>query len=709
MPPRLSLPSCFWCIIAFWIHAAHLSCAIDVQALLESTNVLDLLDRRAAAEDRERPSRASSTTPERAIDLHDLKQDLRWGRLGRIEMVAPTLLKAQPDDPQLNGLYGILLATRGDLDAARICMGKARTSDLGIHSARLIESLIFRQEGQKEKALQAAQQAVKGDPAHPFAWNVLGRATLDAGDLPAALRHFQRAVELNDRFYPGHLNVGAIALQLTNAPLAVTAFSKAAELDPAASAPRFGLALSLVAQGQQPAAITQLREGLQHQPDDPLLLPRLTELLLNTGQIDEAYAQAQRMERLRMPEASLLLADACLRRGDYAQATTQLARLPTRDAQRQYLEAYRLIALQDFAGALTCLDQTRTSNPGHFGAPLTALAVRIRLGQPCGLDDVSAAQWPTETRSMARFLLACDQLTRNERDAAHRQFLLSEGFVAGFSLAGIDAATLQAALPADSAREFAIGMVLRLKGMKAASRDAFQRMLERHPPSFMAHYSLALSALESSDRASARQHLSQCLELAPRFFPALYTLGELVFSAGDPSGAAPFFERAQRVKADPGLALRLGLIYENAGKLEEAEHQYREVVRLAPELFAGYNQLAWFLASRGWKLDEALQLAQRADSLYPGNSSILDTLGWIHHLQQRPVEAMEALRRASVANPANPTIWYHLAVVHHSAGNSSDALAALDRALSGSAPFKDRQAASELKEKIRTPDTGRRE
>jgi tetratricopeptide (TPR) repeat protein len=709
MHPRPSIPWFFWLLLALWIHPVHFSSAVDVEALLGSTNVLDLLDRRAAAEDRERLTRSSPATPPRAIDLHDLKQDLRWGRLERIESVAPTLLQAQPDDPQLNGLYGIFLATRGDLDAARVCMDKARTSDLGIHSARLIESLILRQQGEREKAVQAAQQAVNGDPAHPFAWNVLGRATLDAGDLPGALRHFQRAVELNERFYPGHLNVGAIALQLTNAPLAVTAFSKAAELEPQASPPRFGLALSLAAQGQYAAAIIQLREGLKHHPDDPLLLPRITELLLRTGQVEEAYAQAQRMERLRMPGSALLLADACLRRGDYAQAATQLAQLPVQDAQRQYLEAYRLIALQDFAGALTCLDQTQALNPGHLGAPLTALAVRIRLGQPCGLDDVRTSQWPAETRSMARFFLACDHLVRNETDAAYRQFQLSEGFVTGFSLTGIDPATLREAIPADSAKEFAIGMVVHLKGMKSAASDAFKRMLERHPKSFMAHYSLALSALESADRPLARQHLAQCLEQAPRFFPALYTLGELIFAAGDPSGATPYFERAQSVKADPGLALRLGLIHENAGKLVEAEHQYREVVRLAPEFFAGYNQLAWFLASRGLKLDEALQLAQRADALFPGNSSILDTLGWIHHLQQRPMQAVESLRRAAAANPANPTIWYHLAVVHQAAGNSSEALAALERALALPTAFNDRQAAAELRDKIRAPVAGRRE
>lgn len=682
--------------------------AVEIPLLAGPTNVLEMLDRSGAREERDRRARESGSVPSQSVDLEDLKQDLRWGRLGRIETAAPALLASRPDDPQVNGLYGIFLATRGEVDAARACMEKARPSELSIHSARLIEALILRHQGDPSGSQRVAQQAVEGDPAHPFAWNVLGRATLDTGDTAKALQQFQRAVALNERFYPGHLNVGAVALQMGDPDLAITAFSKAVQLDPGAVAPRYGLALSLESLGQYPPAINQLREGLNRHREDPLLLPKLTELLLQTGQASEAYTNALRMEQLDLPGAAVMLADASLRQGDYARAATHLAKASPGDASRHYLEGYRLMALQQHAPALAAMVQSLTLNPGHLGAPLALLALRSRLGQPSGITERDIDVWPESTRPMARFLLGCAHVAQTNPAAGYAQLQAAEGFVPGFSMTGTDAALLQKALSPGTAPDLAMGVLLNTKGMKDAARAAFDRITKAHPESFLANYWLGVVALESGDRTRAKALFVRSVEQAPTFFAGLYIAGELTFAAGDPPAATAFFQRAQAVKADSGLAMRLGLLRENAGDLAQAEHQYREVIRLAPDFFAGYNQLAWFLASRGQKMDEALQLAQRADALYPGNSSILDTLGWIHHQQQRPDLALEHLRRAAAASPGNPTIWYHLGVVYQANTNAPEAQRALEKALSLPTPFTDRNAATQLLETLRNPKVGAR-
>ncbi len=706
--PRTRLPVLLQprTLLACWLGLLATARAVEIQVLPGTSNVVELLDRSMLRGTRGPAGPAPGTAAPRDAGIDDLRQALRTGRLGRIEALAPALLAAQPDDPQLNGLHGIALASRGDLNAARECLRKARGADSAANHARLIEAILLRQQGDRPGAVRAAQEAVDADPGHPFAWNVLGRAVLDAGDLPGALRHFQKAIELNEAFYPAHLNLGAIAFQQANTTVAVTAFSKAADLEPAAVAPRFGLALSLEAQGQLPPAIDQLRQGLDRSPDDPLLLPKLTELLLRTGQADEGLTNALRMDQLQMPGAPLLLADAFLRRGDDTAAAAQLARVPASDPHRHYLAGYRHIARQEYREALAAMEQVLSLAPAHRGAPLALIALRSRLAQPTGLQADALAQWPADTARIAHFLVGCDLLTRTQAVAAHLNLQSATDCVPGYNLLGVDPDTLQKAVPPSAAPDLALGVLLHVKGLNAAARAAFERMLQTNPDSFMAHYWLGLASLDAGDRPSARTRFLRCADLAPTFFPALYAAGELTFSAGDPAGAAPLFQRARKVAPDPGLALRLGLIHENAGNLPEAERHYRDVVHLAPNFFAGYNQLAWFLASRGKNLEEALRLAERADSLLPGNSSILDTLGWIHHQLNRPEAALDHLRRAAAASPANPTIWYHLGAVHHQAGNMADAKTALEKALALPTPFTSRQAAAELLEKVRAQGTG---
>lgn len=687
-------------LLACWLGMLATAQAVEIQVLPGTSNVVELLDRSVLRGNR---GPAGPTPGTGGID--DLRQALRTGRLGRIEALAPGLLAAQPDDPQLNGLHGIALASRGDLNAARDCLQKARAAGSAANHARLIEAILLRQQGDRPGAVRAAQEAVDADPGHPFGWNVLGRAVLDTGDLPGALRHFQKAIELNEAFYPAHLNLGAVAFQQANPSLAATAFSKAADLEPTAVAPRFGLALSLEAQGQFPPAIDQLRLGLDRNPDDPLLLPKLTEILLRSGQANEGLTNALRMDQLQMTGAPLLLADAFLRRGDDTAAAAQLARVPATDPHRHYLAGYRHIARREYREALAAMEQVLSLAPAHRGAPLALIALRSRLAQPTGLPADTLARWPADTARIAHFLAGCDLLTQTQAVAAHLQFQSAAGCVPGYNLLGVDVATLQKAIPPSAAPDLALGVLLHIKGLNGAARAAFERMLQTNPNSFMAHYWLGLAALDAGDRPSARTRFLRCLDLAPTFFPALYAAGELTFSAGDPAGATPLFERARKVAPDPGLALRLGLIHENAGNLAEAERHYRDVVHLAPGFFAGYNQLAWFLASRGRNLEEALRLAERADSLLPGNSSILDTLGWIHHQLNRPEAALDHLQRAAAASPANPTIWYHLGAVHHRAGNIADAKTALERALSLPTPFTSRQAAVELLEKLRAQGT----
>lgn len=634
-------------------------------------------------------------------DLTAFREDLRRGRLQRMALLAPVHLPTRSEDPELNGYIALLRAVNGQATESRQAARAAEADAKGRFLARLAESILRRRAGDLTGALAMAREATELDANHPYGWNVLGRVMLESGDRTNAMAGFRRAVGVSADFYPGWLNLGALSLDAGDPASARSAFTQAAGLEARAVEPRYGLALALEASGELAEALSTLREGDRLRPGHPLLLPRLTDLQMRSGRWSEARTNAQRMASLALPGAAIALANIALHDGDESAAERELGRANDQDPNRHYLEGYRWLALGRLAEAQQSFERVLEREPGHPGASLSVDFVRGVRGQSSRLLPPEPGNLSESVRPMASFLRGCLEVGRTNATAAWRSFESAEGFLPGFSMVGLDRETVTRALPPSTGPDLGLGVLFHSKDMPKAARAALQRALGQSPDSFMAQYWLGVVALAEADRAQARIRFEAAVATAPRFFAALFAAGELLFTSGQPAAAVPFFQRAQTVKPDPGLCVRLGLYHEHMKEDAKAEEQYRLMVQLAPGFFAGYNQLAWFLARRGRNLGEAEELAGRANALQPGNASILDTLGWIHHLQKRPVPAVEHLRRALLINPHNPTLQYHLAVVLSGLGEVSEARGLLQQALSSKNPFPDREAAAQLLESAR--------
>jgi len=101
--------------------------------------------------------------------------------------------------------------------------------------------------------------------------------------------------------------------------------------------------------------------------------------------------------------------------------------------------------------------------------------------------------------------------------------------------------------------------------------------------------------------------------------------------SGNSKKAEIYYQKALLVKKDPGILVKLGLLNEKSQKFEKAEEYYEELIKHFPELFIGYNQLAWLYAKQGIELDKAMDLAEKANKAGPDNPSILYHLGVVHN------------------------------------------------------------------------------
>ena len=88
------------------------------------------------------------------------------------------------------------------------------------------------------------------------------------------------------------------------------------------------------------------------------------------------------------------------------------------------------------------------------------------------------------------------------------------------------------------------------------------------------------------------------------------------------------------------------------------------------------NSLSYMLAEHNERLPDAVDLAERALKIEPGNPAYLDTLGWALFKQGRAEDAVEPLSKAAAMLTGNSVIQDHHGDVLARRGRSADAIAA---------------------------------
>lgn len=130
-------------------------------------------------------------------------------------------------------------------------------------------------------------------------------------------------------------------------------------------------------------------------------------------------------------------------------------------------------------------------------------------------------------------------------------------------------------------------------------------------------------------------------------------------------------------------ALRnLGYLYENGLGVEQdpaiAEDWYRRAIDLGYP--GAMNNLAWMLATRNERLDEALELAQRAVELHP-TPAFIDTLGFVRYQRGEYDQAVTAYERSLEMFDGDWTVIDRLGDAYREAGEPEKARQSWERAV----------------------------
>lgn len=124
-----------------------------------------------------------------------------------------------------------------------------------------------------------------------------------------------------------------------------------------------------------------------------------------------------------------------------------------------------------------------------------------------------------------------------------------------------------------------------------------------------------------------------------------------------------------------------GAMLEKQKKLDQAEAEFRKVLKDDPNNAGALNYLGYMLVDQGLRVAEATEMIKKALELDPQNSAYLDSLGWAYYRQDKYEDAEKYLKMSLERLSKDPTVHDHLGDVYSKQGKLKEAVAQWERSL----------------------------
>jgi len=148
--------------------------------------------------------------------------------------------------------------------------------------------------------------------------------------------------------------------------------------------------------------------------------------------------------------------------------------------------------------------------------------------------------------------------------------------------------------------------------------------------------------------------------------PDAYLLTGLVLYESDRfEEASERFSNGVEVAPDRAdFHFHLGTTLDKLNRFEAMVGAMEKAIALDSTYAMALNYLGYTYADRGIRLDEAVDLINRALVLRPDDGYYMDSLGWAYYKQGKTGEAMKLLQKAILLVPKDPVILEHLGEVY---------------------------------------------
>ena len=219
------------------------------------------------------------------------------------------------------------------------------------------------------------------------------------------------------------------------------------------------------------------------------------------------------------------------------------------------------------------------------------------------------------------------------------------------------------------------------------SEATYKQVKPGHPD----YHAAEMGRAEALRRAAKPDAAIEVLEQLTREFPdqanVYSALGDLLRQQEDYAKAVTAYDTAlsilDREKGSNWFILYArGISYERQQKWDLAEADFRAALKLNPDRPEVLNYLGYSLVEKQIKLDEALDMIERAVAARPDSGYIRDSLGWVLYRLGRYDEASMHMEQAVELMSVDPVVNDHLGDVFWAVGRYLEAEFQWKRALS---------------------------
>ena len=547
---------------------------------------------------------------------------------------------------------------------------------------------LYIQAGRLRDAVVEAEQMLARDPGNVEAHRILGRiysrmigdpaqGRLDEGMLRRAIEQFQKVTEKDPSDAEAFVTLGRLYRLAQNSVEAEKAFQKALELDPDNEYALHGLALLYSDLGDTKTAV-QMWERLAQRNPHPRIFRALAATLSEARDYSGAVAALRRALELAPKDTEIKreLAENLLLKGDYNEAATlyrELADANPRDAQYplRLSQVYRQQG--DLKKAREAHERAKALDPGSLEVQYNEVNLLEAEGQLAS----AIARLKEILNSTARVAYA-------PPERANRVMLLERLGVMYRAneqpSEAVEAFRQMAQLDADLGARAAAQIIETYRAAKqfAQAEQEAERAFKQYPNDRMLRLVRASLLADLGRGAEAVAEVKRLLD-GSKDRETYLALAQICEKTKDFAGMAAALDEAERLSQSDEerevVFFMRGAMYERMKKYDQAEAEFRRVLKMNPRNASALNYLGYMFADREVNLEEALELIQRAVELEPNNGAYLDSLGWVYYRLGRLDEAERYLRLALERVPRDPTVNDHLGDVLYRQGKIKEAIA----------------------------------
>jgi tetratricopeptide (TPR) repeat protein len=216
----------------------------------------------------------------------------------------------------------------------------------------------------------------------------------------------------------------------------------------------------------------------------------------------------------------------------------------------------------------------------------------------------------------------------------------------------------------------------------------YRLSLSANPNQLVPHLKIALLEIKSKNSLDAIKQLEEAKAKFPTTPQIPYFFGLAYSDSKNHPKAVEAFEECARLAQssnpemlDSVFYFYYGAALERSGNFDQAVTQFKKVIDLNPDYVDAYNYLGFMYADKNIKLDEALQLIEKALAYEPENGAFLDSLGWVYYHQGKLDKALAYLKHSAKLIGNDPVVFDHLADVYQKMGKHLEAAEYYEKAL----------------------------